>query len=400
LNLIAVLTLTNVLLVLVTSMRDKVVACRVVEGISFTEILKEPLPFKISVATSKYVISYPQYFTLEDCEYEASLDSWLNHHVLNYTSEQSTVALDALWQNVLKRLCILTVLLDEHDSSSLPSKRPDFTALYNNMIVMKGEAKATEQDMQSMSDELINKFHGTAYKSFPRGSNSIPAVMTCVNALNLFAITFNEYGTYGLTLIQSYDFSSISGRVSFSIDLIKICRWIISQTMPIGKNHLVPTVRTRTPNGHHVTFQRDGIFKEFHHSKIPCYLDLIRIVYDHQLEYVEHGKANGKSVTILRVGSRLKDVVTLVDKVVIFEQIKAGIIELHNLGFAHCDICAENVFVEFFGKDYKAFLGDLEYLQPMALAPPIGLNRSHEVSSAEDLDWRQFAVFSEELAKL
>jgi serine/threonine protein kinase len=49
------------------------------------------------------------------------------------------------------------------------------------------------------------------------------------------------------------------------------------------------------------------------------------------------------------------------------KQVSKGLEELHAIGFAHCDVCIANVFIDFNG---IVFLDDLEYLTPINDPPP------------------------------
>ena len=161
-------------------------------GVEFTDVLARPLPFKIPITDLKMVQEYPAVFQYGKAEYGISVDSWLQHSMLSPTSEQAVVIVDGAWQNVIKSIAFVVVLLDEHDKSSTTRRRPDFTAMYNGVLVMKGDAKATLADMMASSNELVSKFHATAHKLFPSGCTSLPAVMTCNEQIHLFAISYSR----------------------------------------------------------------------------------------------------------------------------------------------------------------------------------------------------------------
>jgi hypothetical protein len=165
--------------------------CRVEAGVEFTDVLSSPLPFKIPIIDFSTVLQWSRIFRYGKTEYGVSVDCWLQHSMLSLlTSEKAVVIADGAWQNVLKSVALLSVMFDEHDKSSMTRMRPNFTATYKGMLVMKGEAKGSLTDM--MSSDLISKFHSTAHKMFPKGCTSLPAVMTCNEQIHLYAISYGR----------------------------------------------------------------------------------------------------------------------------------------------------------------------------------------------------------------
>ncbi len=82
----------------------------------------------------------------------------------------------------------------------------------------------------------------------------------------------------------------------------------------------------------------------------------------------------------------------------VFQQVCQGVKELHSIGFAHCDICVENVFVD---DDNTIFLGDLEYCRRCGAPPPTHTARADSsAKSAEELDLIQLKVLEDELPKI
>lgn len=77
---------------------------RVATGTLFTEVLNVPLPFKIPIVNQRTIDSYPDIFQYGLAEYESSLDPWLEHKLLSFTSEQAVVILDGMWQTVVKSM--------------------------------------------------------------------------------------------------------------------------------------------------------------------------------------------------------------------------------------------------------------------------------------------------------
>jgi hypothetical protein len=291
------------------NVKDRIKQYRVSTSTAFRVILGQTLPFKIPIVTSKYIHQFPDVFELgHSAEYKSSVDAFLDHMLLSLTSEQAVVVLDGMWQNVLKSIADVVVYLDEHDPTSLALRRPDFSALHLGALVMKGEAKATLHDMVAHRSDLTSKFTPLAYKMFPSNCTEIPAVTTCNEEIHLFGIShFNDH--FLLNHLQSYRVIELEGRVAFIQDLFKLMIWILSQTDPVERFHLVPERRQKTPNGHHVTLLKEGLLKEFSSSALArINMDIIKTVYQLHLENVEWGITNCASVTITRVGSKLRDV--------------------------------------------------------------------------------------------
>jgi len=385
-------------------LRDKVMGARVASGIPFSDLLTmEKLPFKIPVWNVEFVKLYPHDFENGNAEYGCYVDAWLEHMLVSMTSEQAVVGLDTLWQVVLRKVAKVAVLLNEHDASSMKNLRPDFTALFNNVLVMKGEAKASHADMMASSDALVTKFHKHAYKLFPKGCNSIPAVMTCNEIIYLYSISyFNDKFTKNL--IKSYRVSSTDGCAEFIVDLFKILIWIVSQAEPVEIFHLVPGVRKKTRNGHHITLLQTGLFKEFDSHKISrIKLNIIKKIYSLNLANVEWGSVNGTTLTITRVGSRLRDAyrarnLNLQD---VHRQVCLGIAQLHAYRIACCDICVDNIFVDSVEDGGAVFIGDLEYCCRMTDKAPTDLMRSdRRAKTAMDLDGIQLEKLKDEMAQI
>ena len=383
-------------------MKQYLLEHRVTPGSSFVNLLRtDTLPFKIPITNPDTCIANPDFFERGNAEYGETIDVWLRFKLTNYASETSVVAVDNLWIVVMKDLCNVDILIDEHDASSMPRIRPDFTAAYNSMLVMKGEAKASAIKMVAAADDLITKFHPTAYLMFPAGCKSIPAVTTSNERIDLYSLAYNGV-QFTMKLERSYNMSQMLERVFFVRDLFNIMRWIVSQSRPRELFHLFPGVRTHTRNGHYVTFTGVGILKEFDHSKLAMIdMEVIQSIYDLKLPNVEHGKANHVSVSISRVGVRLKDVFhkRKMDKEFVLEQVELAVQQLHSHGFAHCDICIDNLFVDT-DAEAKVFIGDLEFCRRVGDAPPAGIRRTDErATTAEELDGFQLQELREELSR-
>jgi hypothetical protein len=386
-------------------MSEEILKHRVNPNVPFTTVLETPLPFKIPVVDLELAAAHPSILEYGRSEYGFAVEQWLSDFAVNLglTSESGVIANDYLWQGILGILCNLTLLLNQKDPSSQVKLRPDFTGLFNNILVIKGEAKTDSSEIPTAIAELIDKFHATAHFMFPSLCPVIPGIASSRQIISLHRIYYDSVALcYCQDLVKQYRTLQLEERLKFIVDIFKIAIWIVSQTSPIQFFHLATNVRTQTRNGHHVTLMRDGIVKEFKLSsdrQIP--MEIIRSIYNAKLPNVEQGTTNCTTITITTVGRRLRDVVRSgeLEKSFVFAQVQEAVRQLHSLGIAHCDICVDNVFVNVVGN--VVFLGDLEYCQLMINPPPIGIRRADSrARTAEELDLIQLERLSDELALL
>ena len=157
-------------------------------------------------------------------------------------------------------------------------------------------------------------------------------------------------------------------------------------------------------DGHHITLLEEGILKEFDEHKLHnIQIATIGAIYALNLLNIEHGTVNCKSITITRVGSRLKDAVRTrhMDKSSVLVQIRSGIDQLHANVYAHCDICVDNIFVDSQEDGGAVFLGDLEYCRRKDEKPPVDIRRADpKAKTAEELDMLQLEKLKDELASI
>jgi hypothetical protein len=385
-------------------MTERVLSNRVQPNVFFTSVLEQPLPFKIAVVSHDYVKQFPDVFELGDSAYSSVVDTWLLYPVVSSTSETSVAILDGMWQKALAVISNLRVLLNEKDPSSQVRLRPDFTGLKGNIVVIKGEAKVDPRDLNNAVNELIDKFHDTAYLMFPKYCPMIPGVASAIGTISLHCIYYSERdGQFCQKQVKSYGTDELEGRVRFIVDIFKIAIWIVSQNEPIESFHLPSDVRFQTRNGHHVTLQKNGILKEFNHrNEHAISMDIIRQVYTARLPNVEQGIIKSDmSVLITTIGRKLNDAVHLygVSKSDVLRSVQNAVRQLHSIGVAHCDICTDNIFVTI--SDNVVFLGDLEYCRPKDDTPPVGIRRAEpRAKTAEELDEIQLKNFETELERL
>jgi hypothetical protein len=369
--------------------------------------LRDPLQFKLCSTNVPLISQFPHVFEYGNSDINAVVDTFLEHSVIG-ASETSTVILDGAWLDIIKR-CVegSRILQNQHDQSSMIRLRPDTVVEVNNAIALKGEAKYNECELENASEELVDKLHLKAVRVFPRGCNTIVGVASSIQSIKMLLISYDpEHQTYSADTFRSYNVSLLDGRVRFVVDLFKVIRWMCAIVGSNSAFHLRPGIRTRTNNGHYVTWNAEGIYKEYHHSDDKKeQMGYIHDVYTHHppLKHVEYGRVvpNTQSCVITRIGNKLVTALStrMVTKDQIVEQVLLGLEELHSIGLAHCDVSVKNVFVD---DDGVVFLDDLEYLTPTGKEPklknrlPYGVD-PNTVTTAEQLDEQQYISFCAEI---
>jgi hypothetical protein len=149
------------------------------------EALLQALPFKIPVADAKLVQQYPNVFELSASTVDLAVRSFLEYSKIGQ-SETSTVIIDGHWLKALRR-CLngVYILQNEYDESSIQDRRPDSSVQVFNALALKGEAKFSIADLPIAFGELTSKFHRDAYKVFPKGCNSIVAITSCIDRIDM-----------------------------------------------------------------------------------------------------------------------------------------------------------------------------------------------------------------------
>jgi hypothetical protein len=375
--------------------------------------LHATLPFQIPTAMSSTVNAWPTTFIRGEGSCAAAVDWWLTRS-MDGDAEISVMSVDAGWINVIKDACSARVYRDQTHESSAGQTRTDATITRMNALVMKHEAKYSVEDLPLAVSELLFKLFPGVEMLFPRGSYDIIGIVSCSSLNQIHKITLDSTtGSFSTSLIGEYNVLNVAERVRFLIDIVKLCRWIISVNAPNSKFHLLPGQKIKTSNGHSITWCKEGLLKEFQTltkrlrsgrggDVSELSLGYINHVHSSRLPHVEWGyqpKGLLNAVMITRIGRRLIDVVsdgTLTNERIL-EDVRAGLTELHDLGYAHCDIRLENLFVD----DNGVFLGDLEYLTPVKDPPPAHIDRSMPGSlTALEVDNKQFSEFIKKLVTL
>lgn len=368
---------------------------------SIDSALNNELAFKLPTSSVEFVNMYPQCFELAYGEVASSVDWWL-YHAMDGEAEISVVSIDAGWIHVIQCLSEVQILRDQASESSVGTTRRDATITKNSAIVIAHEGKYAASQLETATNSLIAKLFPEARLLFPMGTFEIIGIVTSATFVQMLRIFWHGNG-FHTKILHSYDVSSLEDRMRFLIDIAKLCKWIANVEHPNKSFHLFPGVRTRTTNGHFVTWLGGTILKELKKGKgYETAVTRINTIHEMNLQHVEWGQRTGKANAILitRVGRTLRNALKerIITKAQVLANVRDGIQELHNAGFAHCDIRIDNIFVD----ERGAFVDDLEYLTPTNEHPP---NFNHiqnhaKPKTARDLDALQLVNFENALLGL
>jgi len=171
-------------------------------------------------------------------------------------------------------------------------------------------------------------------------------------------------------------------------------KWVAGIEEPVESFHLYPAIKTRTPNGHFVTWYGDHIIKHFHTFEVAQF-ERMKFVHELHLSHIEHGEDHKQlgdktfEVTITRVGIPLLKALDrrLVTRSDALRDIKMGVQQLHAQGFAHTDLHINNVFWD--TSEHCVFLDDLEYLTPVDEQPRDNVDNPNRITNARLFDLYQ-----------
>lgn len=382
-------------------MSSVVNACKGQFAGSFETVLKKPLPFPVPVFSRMHL---GEGFERADSSVTSAVDIFLKHGLVSSGNETAVLGLDVTsWMFILRDLvdgCY--VYCNQHHSSSKALLRPDGVVEVDGCVVTIVESKGVVTQGVVARSELTDKLHPLAYKKFPVGCLSIVGITTTDAEINLYSLSYNPITRkYSSALLKRYTVTELEGRRAFILDVFKLVCWMLTVRSSGSMSHLIPGVRVRTPNGHFITWNRAGLFKEFKQGSVPN-MDLIRRLYQADLANVERGTANCTSVTITSIGTRLTDAVrsgAVTSKADVVRQVRAAVEQIHSAGVAHCDICVENLFVLDSG---VILLGDLEYCTDLESAQLPEVRRMYvdresgqAPTTAMELDANQLARLEE-----
>lgn len=368
--------------------------------------IAEDLPFRIATTDASVVAVYPSIFELGSAEYFVAIDSW-NHHLVVGCSEVSVVSLDSNWLGVIQT-CVegAVCLRDQHDASSKGSLRPDATITVRGAIGLRAESKYGVTGINAAKGELADKMDRKSLRLFPKHQSHIIGVASTEIAISVYFIYWSEKDNrFSTHELRTFNVNDRNDRVMFIVMIFKISRWLSAITEPNAFFHLYPSVRTKTRNDHYVTLLVDGLMKEFN-KKVPlARLQRMQEIVEADLDHVEYGERLSDRVFLIKtVGEMLRVYLSRFTpgaqkdraKNEVMDAVRIGLEKIHEKGFAHCDICVDNVF---FDEAKGIFLGDLEYLTPLDNPPPKMHHRLQRVSKIPDtarqldeFELEQFAI--------
>lgn len=193
----------------------------------------------------------------------------------------------------------------------------------------------------------------------------------------------------------------------FFVDVFKLLRWIGSVERLTEQSHILLFRIFRTPNHNYAHLLKDGLHNWHKEGRVVLYDDIEKI-YEAPLRHVERGKvirsASSNRLVISSIGQTL--FVRPSSEVEVRERVLTGIFEglneLHNLGYAHCDVRLTNVFwvVDSESPQGRAILGDLEFMRPrnsnhlsyLNVFPSDMETRTKVAEDLRELDLYQFKV--------
>ncbi|KAF0756106.1 hypothetical protein AaE_004757 [Aphanomyces astaci] len=214
-------------------------------GMEFTDALQKPLGFKIPIPHPNHVSQWPNTFTQGQAEYASFVDALLEPPIVN-DGATAVYPLDALWLSLFRDLCVCSIYEDEYSRRTNPTNNASIVK--GRVLVGKCEPKASDDAMASAKEDLTKDMPIDAICTFPKGLASIPAWVTTSTVI--------EFAPSDVLPPTKTD------RAMFVVDSFKILKWVYAVQEPNTWMHLVPQVRTKTPNSHYITWLKEGLVKE------------------------------------------------------------------------------------------------------------------------------------------
>ena len=343
------------------------------------QALHEELPFIIAVESARH-LQYSNRFEFGTSEYGFDLLAFLDFKRVG----TSVTSFASVFYNLVSAIYHSTNILILNDASSGAGICCDISVLCNDALCVKMEFKADATEQPHEKEELVRNFSAEAGELFPMNGRTMVGLIATPTVVEMFLITYIMSSTSYVigNAVRTYRMDDVAERVLLAIDAFKLCRWIVAIEGPTRKFHLVPDLRRKTRNGHHITWKRSGLKKEYNANVSQTTLTRIDTIIRAHLPHVEWGNIlSENTVLITSVGCRVRDVLSrLLDpeskaqlKVKLIEDVREGLNSLHNLELAHCDLCLESVFYEEarFDRPGRFFISDLEYLTPLHESVPL-----------------------------
>eukprot|EP01041_Mallomonas_annulata_P009698 gene9698-20157_t len=342
--------------------------------VDYVDVMKN-LPLRIPTISAQLVSSYPDTFCTGSWRGSNYLLAWIKEG-LNDESKCAIASRAYRWIRLIRSVVPnILVFTDQNNPSSNEFINYDTSLYLNGALILKAGIKFSDFDLNLAEKELTCKFSADAIQVFPSGHQTIIG--------------------YTLDLMKTYTINFEEQRIEFTVDIMKLLRWIVAIQGPNSKSQLFPDIRRNTSNGHYITWGREGLLKEFNTMTTDLAVtSRISDVYKRHLPHVEWGRVvEQHKLLITRIGIAIQDAIqrNLITTDSVIEDIRLALDELHAVELAHCDVFAKNVFYD--SKECCAFLSDLEYLTPLDDAPPNTKWFGKLPTCASDLDSIQFQMF-------
>jgi hypothetical protein len=245
-------------------------------------------------------------------------------------------SLVAWWSSWWPLTCGVITYINQKDASSMVRLRPNVTQYLNGAMLLKVEQNASQEELLIARGERVARLNKDAYLVFPKDNRSIFGFASAGGLIDMVEIYVAHTGTFNAHLLSSFNLTATEGKVAFLETLMKFLRFVVTIDGPNQSFHLIPGSRRQTPNGHHVTWIREGLLKEYGRLQSPQQMELIQAVYEANLAHVEHGvveNRESKVALITRVGRQLIDCIVdqTVTNEVALQHITLGIRELHSM---------------------------------------------------------------------
>ncbi len=214
------------------------------EIMKFADIFALQLNYKIALHSNRYVDKYPIIFEQGSCEYSSNLDHLLDHWISG-TDAAATIGRDYFFLSIFKNCCDCAVLRD----------RNHITVMRCGAIVCIVEAWSPHAETDLIFDSINDKYNKNAALSFPQYQKSIFSFATFTDLIVLYQLTYSSTNqNFERSELQQFDMKLLDERVAFVQCLLKICQFIVGVKCPNKPFHLAPGHKTKTTNGHNVTW--------------------------------------------------------------------------------------------------------------------------------------------------
>lgn len=285
---------------------------------SLHDVVASDLSYKIAGTCKKYVDLFPDVFILGKCEYGIAVDALLQHLMENVigSCDLTTHARNSNFLAIFDQFC---------DHQVYWGRLVD-SVVANGAVGLRIAARREPSDADAAHGDLIGSVSPEAPRVFPFNSQSIYGMTAFPYLLNLYSIGYSTITrTFFTEDIACYDMRHMHERVRFVKAVFRIAEWMSTISGPNEEFHLIPGVRDRTPNGHHITWTSDYLLKELKLFKqnaagqitniaieYTTTLERIAPIYPAILSNVEWGTVEAPNLLrVTRIGLMLRRAISL-----------------------------------------------------------------------------------------